>query len=47
MVDMSRIGQNLIAALGALILSATAVGAAVGPAATGLAAAPISSQAGA
>jgi hypothetical protein len=47
MVDMSRIGQNLVAALGALLLSATAVGAAVGPATPGLAAAPISSQAGA
>ena len=32
MVDMSRIGQTLIATLGAMLLTATAVGAAVGPA---------------
>jgi hypothetical protein len=47
MVDMSRIGQGLVAALGAILLTATAVGAAAGPVAPGLAAAPISSQAGA
>jgi hypothetical protein len=32
MVDMSKLGQTILATVGAMILTATAVGAAVGPA---------------
>ena len=32
MVDMSKLGQSVMATVGAMILTATAVGAAVGPA---------------
>jgi hypothetical protein len=51
MIDMSRLGQTLMATIGALVLTATAVGAAVGPARAietapiSLVAAPVSGQA--
>jgi hypothetical protein len=32
MVDMSKLGQSILATVGAMVLTATAVGAAVGPA---------------
>jgi hypothetical protein len=32
MVDMSKLGQTILATIGAMVLTATAVGAAVGPA---------------
>ena len=32
MVDMSKLGQTILATVGAMVLTATAVGAAVGPA---------------
>ena len=32
MVDMSKLGQMILATVGAMVLTATAVGAAVGPA---------------
>jgi hypothetical protein len=50
MIDMSKIGQSVLATIGAIALTATAVGAAVGPARAletapvSLAAAPVSSQ---
>ena len=51
MVDMSKIAQTMTAVVGAMILTATAVGAAVGPARAvetapiSLVAAPVSGQA--
>jgi hypothetical protein len=32
MIDMSKLGQTIVSTLGAMLLTATAVGAAVGPA---------------
>ncbi len=32
MIDMGKLGQNVLATIGAMVLTATAVGAAVGPA---------------
>ncbi|MGZ8286044.1 MAG: hypothetical protein ACXW27_03700 [Allosphingosinicella sp.] len=51
MVDMGKLGQTILAMVGALVLTATAVGAAVGPARAietapiSLVAAPVSGQA--
>ena len=51
MVDMSKIGQTMASVVGAMLLTATAVGAAVGPARAvetspiSLVAAPVSGQA--
>ena len=51
MVDMSKLGQTILATVGAMVLTATAVGAAVGPARAietapiSLVAAPVSGQA--
>jgi hypothetical protein len=41
MVDMGKLGQMILATVGAMVLTATAVGAAVGPA-LNLEAAPVS-----
>jgi hypothetical protein len=51
MVDISKLGQTILATVGAMVLTATAVGAAVGPARAietapiSLVAAPVSGQA--
>lgn len=51
MVDMGKLGQTVLATIGAMVLTATAVGAAVGPARAietapiSLVAAPVSGQA--
>ena len=51
MVDMGKLGQTILATIGAMVLTATAVGAAVGPARAietapiSLVAAPVSGQA--
>ncbi|HEX8573441.1 MAG TPA: hypothetical protein VF759_11890 [Allosphingosinicella sp.] len=51
MIDMSKLGQTVVATIGAMILTVTAVGAAVGPAHAietapiSLVAAPVSGQA--
>ena len=51
MIDMGKLGQTVIATIGAMLLTATAVGAAVGPARAietapvSLVAAPVSGQA--
>jgi len=42
MSKMSKIGQNVLATIAALLLTATAVGAAVGPAEAAVRAAPVS-----
>jgi hypothetical protein len=53
MIDMSKLGQTLVSMVGATLLTATAVGAAVGPARAietapvSLVAAPVSGQASA
>jgi hypothetical protein len=50
MVDMGKLGQTILATIGAMVLTATAVGAAVGPARAietapiSLVAAPVSGQ---
>lgn len=50
MIDMGKLGQNVLATIGAMVLTATAVGAAVGPARAietapiSLVAAPVSGQ---
>jgi hypothetical protein len=51
MIDMSKLGQTLVATVGAMLMTVTAVGAAVGPARAietapvALVAAPVSGQA--
>jgi hypothetical protein len=51
MIDMGKLGQTILATVGAMLLTATAVGAAVGPARAietapiSLVAAPVSGQA--